>query len=236
MAEIIPFPNNSREATLAPLEELGKSAHQEIRQCLHDIRSPLSVFQIAKEKLREESPVFAQAYERFEGILERMENTLTLQGQKEKSATKSSSFASVIQEVIEEKTYTRPHFSPRFLCLEQSASLPANVDAGELKRVLSNLLNNALEADEKGQITIVYKIQKGVHQIALRDRGQGLAASHLHELSQKPQSQKGMYRGLGLTHARNALAQWGGSLKISSAWGKGCQVTLQIPFSPLSLA
>jgi anti-sigma regulatory factor (Ser/Thr protein kinase) len=105
-----------------------------------------------------------------------------------------------------------------------------NVDASLAKRILSNLINNAVEATEEGTISVdTRKVAAGVA-LSVTDSGRGIPEAILPQLAQKGFSfgkKKGS--GLGLYHAKRIVESWGGSFQIRSVVGKGTQVELILP-------
>ena len=72
-------------------------------------------------------------------------------------------------------------------------------------------------------------------EIAVRDSGQGIEPGLLSRLMSEQLSfgkEKG--NGLGLYHARKCIEDWGGTINITSAVGKGCQVLLTLPIASSS--
>ncbi|MFC1522858.1 sensor histidine kinase [Elusimicrobiota bacterium] len=114
-----------------------------------------------------------------------------------------------------------------------SYGLFARVAPNEFKRVLSNLINNSVEAfgeREKGSIIITLSQENGDAAVEIKDNGNGIPEEVLSKLGQRGETHgKSEGSGLGLYHARTSLESWGGSLKIDSEIGKGTAVTLILP-------
>jgi signal transduction histidine kinase len=107
----------------------------------------------------------------------------------------------------------------------------ASVNAGEFKRVLSNLVDNSVEALTAGGDVIVSIEQRGPDVLLkVRDTGRGIAPDVLPELGVQGASffKKGG-SGLGLYHARTQAERWGGQLLIESTVGVGTVVALSLP-------
>jgi signal transduction histidine kinase len=98
-----------------------------------------------------------------------------------------------------------------------------------LNRVLSNLMNNSVEAKCK-KITLDARNDGGFVTIQITDDGSGIPPSVLGRLGEKGMSHdKEGGHGLGLFGAKSAIESVGGSLRINSSVGEGTVVTLVVP-------
>jgi signal transduction histidine kinase len=113
----------------------------------------------------------------------------------------------------------------------QSYGLFARVDAGNFKRVLSNLVNNAIEAlPGPGLVRVRIRGDEQNVFISVRDNGIGIPAEKLARVTERGFSfGKENGSGLGLHHARNTVEAWGGGLELSSVEGEGTTVTIRLP-------
>jgi signal transduction histidine kinase len=124
------------------------------------------------------------------------------------------------------------------LDLREGFGFFAVISAVELSRVISNLINNSVEASVNGgRITIAVRryADQGQGAIVVSDQGRGISPEVLDRIGAWGPSmsdhilriggpQKGT--GLGLHHARQTLARAGGEFSIHSREGVGTIVTL----------
>ncbi len=118
--------------------------------------------------------------------------------------------------------------------LEDGFGLFALIDPVELSRVVSNLLNNALEAIEgDGKVTLGLKGTSDTISITLQDNGKGIPGHILERIREKrlTNGKEGSNSGsgLGLYHAKSTIEVAGGSLKVESQLGHGTRVTISLP-------
>lgn len=109
-----------------------------------------------------------------------------------------------------------------------------SVQRTELKCMLLNLMNNAVEAlsgakRENGYIAVGVKDFSGRIYITVRDDGPGIDSAILPRLGERGFSVGKDGSGLGLHHAMTMAAAWGGRLDIESKLGKGTVVTVELP-------
>ncbi|MGK5086849.1 HAMP domain-containing sensor histidine kinase [Bdellovibrionota bacterium FG-2] len=115
-----------------------------------------------------------------------------------------------------------------------SYGLFAKIQPTEFKRVLSNLINNSVEAlGEKGAITIGMTNHESTIAITIQDDGTGITPEILKNLGKKGETHgKTGGSGLGLYHAKTAVESWGGQLDIESEVGQGTTVRVILPQAP----
>ncbi len=112
-----------------------------------------------------------------------------------------------------------------------SYGLFAAVPPSEFKRVISNLINNAVEAlSGKGLVTVRLASSGDSTEIRVRDNGKGIPPDMLARLGQRGETHgKPGGSGLGLYHAKTSVESWDGRLTIESEPGKGTTMTISLP-------
>lgn len=108
----------------------------------------------------------------------------------------------------------------------------SKVEAIEFRRLLSNLVNNSVEAFEgqTGQISIFLSVQSHNTRIVIEDNGKGIPQNQLNQVVKKGVSiGKKDGSGLGLSHAIDTISDWNGDLALSSELGVGTKVTITLP-------
>ena len=113
-------------------------------------------------------------------------------------------------------------------------SAPARADAHAVKRILTNLIANALEfTPNGGQVRVQVRGDDGAIAASVRDTGYGFAANEREKAGQpfvrfdRPNGQTGA--GLGLAIAMMLARRMGGALRITGAEGEGASVELRLP-------
>ena len=114
--------------------------------------------------------------------------------------------------------------------MELAPSLPEiEADADQLKRVLLNVVNNALEAMEgrTGEIVARTEARDSLVVISVRDEGPGI--EDVERIFEPHYTTKVKGTGLGLAIARQIVEEHGGRIAASSEFGRGASVTIEIP-------
>jgi hypothetical protein len=112
-------------------------------------------------------------------------------------------------------------------------SLFVNLQPTEFNCILSNLINNSVEAIERtGEINILLTTADEQAILSIKDNGKGIPEHLLSKVIERGGTfGKNDGNGLGLSHAVATIKQWGGSLNLDSTIGEGTTVTLLIPIA-----
>jgi two-component system sensor histidine kinase AtoS len=107
---------------------------------------------------------------------------------------------------------------------------PIEVDRGQIKQVLLNIIINAIQAiADQGEIRIESAAQAGAVRVRIHDNGCGIAAAVLERIFDPFFSTKPTGTGLGMTIARRIMESHHGTLDMDSTEGAGSTVTLVLP-------
>jgi two-component system OmpR family sensor kinase/two-component system sensor histidine kinase BaeS len=123
------------------------------------------------------------------------------------------------------------------LVVEAADGLPlVEIDPVRIREVMVNLTANALRhTPQGGGVTIAASFdgKKRLAQIAVRDRGEGIAPGDLPLIFDRFYKSEGSEgTGLGLTIAKNLVAAHGGEISAESALGKGTTIRFTLPSRP----
>jgi signal transduction histidine kinase len=110
---------------------------------------------------------------------------------------------------------------------------------GRLEQVVTNLVNNAVEASYPNGGSITIRLSQEAHDVELQisDSGAGILPENLSKIFDPMFSTKpfGSSTGLGLTIVHDIVAgEFGGSIDVSSTAGKGTTFTLRFPYKDKS--
>ena len=107
------------------------------------------------------------------------------------------------------------------------------VDRTAFRRVLSNLITNAVQAmPDGGQLTINASLAEGGVFISVQDTGEGVLPGNMDRIFEPLFTTKARGQGLGLAVCKKLVEAHGGSIAIHSEVGKGTRVEVRVPLSP----
>lgn len=109
------------------------------------------------------------------------------------------------------------------------------VEPTDFKRMLSNLINNAVEAFEgnAGNIDLMLQTEGSYVKIIIQDNGKGIPEEVLNKIVHGVSITSGKKggSGIGLMQVRDALQSNAGEIAIDSKSGKGTKITLTFPIT-----
>jgi signal transduction histidine kinase len=231
---------------LAVSSRLGELA----TQVAHDIRSPLAVLKVIEPDVRvlpEQTREYLQAaVNRIHDIASDLLATRKNRGQalgadgrgRDRSHNISRSFSIDMHQLLSDlvrlkKAEYRDRSELEMTVDTKRITGPVCIDFNpiDLNRVLSNLVNNSVEAKSKKIILDAWN-EGALVAIQISDDGDGIPTSVLERLGEKGMSyDKEGGHGLGIFGAKSAIESVGGSLRIKSSVGEGTVVTLAVPLS-----
>jgi signal transduction histidine kinase len=199
-------------------------------QAAHDIRSPVMALEAVSKSFSSNDDklqkLVSSSTKRINAIADNLLNEY-----KRRFSTNniSHSLNSLIKEIVEEKRQTISSHQKISYSSQNEIFCPSTISAQDLKRVISNLLNNAIEACDKFNTKIkVETIQTNNNiEIKITDNGKGISEENLSKIFDKGVSiDKNQGTGLGLFHAREYIESVGGQIKIKSKLGSGTTLHL----------
>ena len=108
---------------------------------------------------------------------------------------------------------------------------PVRVDALALRRVLENLIGNAVESfeAEPGLVTVTTAPADGGVRVTVRDTGPGMTREQLDRAFEDYKSTKPGGTGLGLSIVRRLVLDAGGALRVETEPGRGTAMIVELP-------
>ena len=190
----------------------------------HDLRSPLVVIDdaIANQNMS----LIQSANIRIKEIA----NDLLKERKTEKI---TQDLGVIISEIRAEKIIEHKNKSPEIIVDVLQSFVPP-IPASEFKRILSNLINNALEATPHPKIKIYSEIKNDHFLLFIQDNGPGIPKNILNSLGKKQITSKESGNGLGLYSALKIMKEHKGDLAVKSEDGVGTTIELLLPYKTRS--
>jgi two-component system nitrogen regulation sensor histidine kinase NtrY len=238
----------AREGTVLVLDDITPliraqkvAAWREVaRRLAHEIKNPLTPIQLSAERLRRH---FSTAPPPARALIE--ECTSTIVGEVESLKALVDEFSQFARMPAPKRVPTdvgqllsdtlalyNGLFQDVAMECRLSPTLPAvQVDPEQIRRVVINLVDNAVEAmDRKGAVRIVTE-HDPVNQVAriiVADNGPGIPAGEREKLFMPYYSTKRRGSGLGLAIVRRIVAEHGGSIEVGDNEPRGTKFTIEL--------
>jgi two-component system nitrogen regulation sensor histidine kinase NtrY len=211
------------------------------RRLAHEIKNPLTPIQLSAERMRRK---LSELEAPFGDLVE--ECTTTIIGEVE-------SLKGLVDEFSQFARMPAPRAAPTDLVgllndtlalydglfgdvrfeRRYGGALPqVRVDAEQIRRVVINIVDNAIEAmDRKGTIVIETAHDAANHlvRLTIADDGPGIPAAEREKLFLPYYSTKKRGSGLGLAIVRRIVAEHGGSIEVADNEPQGTKFTIELP-------
>lgn len=209
------------------------------RQISHEIKNSLTPLAISLRRLRDHfgaTPPPGRVAESLTAVEDELRSLEQMAGEFSQFARMPAlqkgpvDLNALIRQVVE---LVNPGLDGRLLETDLASHLPAiEADREQLKRVLHNLVKNALEATAPGDTVTLRTApsDQADKQLCLEvaDTGQGMDAETLARAFEPYFSRKGRGTGLGLAMVRQIVEGHGGRLAVESTPGQGTRFLLHL--------
>lgn len=221
-------------------------AYYEVRkniaeQVAHDIRSPLAAINTAVSDVssipENKRIMIRNASKRINDIA----NNLLLQSKNNFNEPNNPNVGTdifpelifvVLDNIVAEKRYEyyKSQVNIQLNVSNCSYNCFSNINLASFKRVLSNLINNSIEASNlNGSVTICLKCNDSTVDISIEDNGCGIPQDVLPKVTEQGFSyNKKNGAGFGLSYAKQYIEKLGGKILIHSEINVGTTVTIRL--------
>src|SRR6266566_5013937 len=211
------------------------------RRLAHEIKNPLTPIQLSAERLRRHfsgAPAHAKALvdectttivgevESLKGLVDEFSQFARMPSPR----TVPTDLAQLIADTIAlyNGIFTAVRIDQRF-----APGLPlARLDPEQIRRVIINLVDNAIEAmDRRGEIMVETQLDpaNAIVRIIVADNGPGIPSGEREKLFLPYYSTKRRGSGLGLAIVRRIIAEHGGTIEVGTNVPKGTRFTIELP-------
>lgn len=233
------------QSRIAELDELSEMQQRFVSDVSHELRTPLTTIKLASQVLSAKSadldPAQARSVELLSTQVDRFERLLTdlleisrYDAGRVTLETEPTNLVRLIEEVCEG---LQP-LSPSIIEVRPLGGYaPIEVDPRRIRRIITNLVGNAIEHGEENAIVVTIDSNHSAVAITVRDWGVGMSAEATEHVFDRfwradPSRKRTLGgTGLGLAIAREDAAVHGGQLEVWSEPGIGTNFRLTLPRS-----
>ncbi len=109
---------------------------------------------------------------------------------------------------------------------------PVWIDEFQFRRVLINLINNAVQAmPEGGKLALTAEVEKNTVIISVSDTGKGITAENMKKIFDPFYTTKNKGIGLGLSFCRRIVEAHNGTIEAISEPGRGTTINILLPLN-----
>ncbi len=219
------------------------------RRIAHEIKNPLTPIQLATDRLRRKYQDDVKDKELFLKYVDTISRNINSIGHMVEEFVSfaripapvfsNNDIGNLIWEVIFSREGSNPYIN--FEYTPPQAPIIINCDAGQISRIMINLLKNAEESiDEKlssnkdfgkGVIKVNLKADKEECHIEIKDNGKGFDKNILDRVTEPYVTSKSKGTGLGLAIVKKIVEDHNGEIKFANIKGEAC-VSLIFPLEP----
>lgn len=201
----------------------------------HDIRSPLTALNIVASTIKksnaEQFQLLEESIKRINYIADHILDDFKKDNHKLRHPTTTTEIINCISSITDEKKIvcSQKNISIDIIMINRLNEFSYICNINELNGVLSNIINNSIEAiNGQGQISIKANQENKTLKIHICDTGCGISISDQENIFKKGFSKgKNNGSGLGLYQAKKVIESFDGKLSITSS-SKGTIVTLEL--------
>ncbi len=244
ITDIVNLQNRLSEYLIKEEETRAKMVFAKIAtQMAHDIRSPLMALKIIADSMNttdsEKKKIITEISLRINEIAEDM-LTKSKNYKTDHSSYVSNSISSfdinsaVISIINEKKSSLGEEIQFKFHNSDNLRFIQTEIDEVSFKRIISNLLNNSVEAltkvDRSKTINVYINYFKTKVRIGIMDNGVGIPSNIVKRIGEPKFSyNKVNGNGLGVSAAMEAIKAVGGNIEINSKLGIGTEIIISFP-------
>lgn len=234
--------NQLKEHDLQAKLKLSQEISTMARQVAHDIRGPLTALttlsRLSHEMSAEKQDLLSLSVKRIQGIADDLldkgrQGSPSFESSSDKIPPEAlSSMSEMLQNLLKEYRFSYPKIVFEWHDHTEKNKVQVRLEDVKIQRIVSNLLNNAIEAAPEADAVIHLTFMERGDQYLLQvmDNGCGISEEVLPCLTEEGFSHgKVNGHGLGLYDAKKTLQAAGGDIQIRSRQGMGTQVVLILP-------
>lgn len=229
---------NLKMQNIEKIKDLENKKNQELFQLSfqlsHDIRSPLSALNLISQKINFDSEdlksLYLNSIERINAISNDLLNNAKPIYTHNNNVT---DLAECLNVVFKEKKTLLQDQKITFEFNFKESSFPVFIPKHDLIRILSNIINNSIEAvseKENPKITINIETNQKITTLKIFDNGSGIKKENLKFIGKIGFSTKNSSgNGIGLNHAIQTLNSYEAKLSIQSKENEWTEILITFP-------
>jgi len=237
---------DSIEAQIKELAELSLVQQRFVSDVSHELRTPLTTIRLAADMINDQrdefDPTTARAAELLHAQVQRFEVLLTdlleisrYDAGSVQLENEPTSLAHLAEDVIASMQQLAEQNGTDVRLVAPGGYSPVDMDPRRVRRIVRNLLGNAIEHGEGRPIVVTVDSDQGAVALGVRDYGLGMGPADTERVFDRfwradPSRKRTIGgTGLGLSIALGDAHLHGGTLEVWSELGRGTHFVLTLP-------
>ena len=237
---------DSLQSQIRQLADLSRVQQRFVSDVSHELRTPLTTIRLAGEVLYDQRDEFGPAtartaellhtqIDRFEAMLADLLEMSRFDAGAAELDTDPTNLVRLVEESISAVEPLAAERDTEIRLVAPGGYFEADVDARRIRRILQNLLGNAIDHGESKPIVVYVDSDESSVAIAVRDYGVGMSQAHVDRVFDRfwradPSRQRTTGgTGLGLPISLEDATLHGGELDVWSEQGEGSCFRLTLP-------
>ena len=240
---------DSLQQKITRLAELSRVQQRFVSDVSHELRTPLTTIRLAGDVLYDQRDTFTPTtartaellhaqVQRFEVLLADLLEISRYDAGAVELEVERTSVVGLLEDAVEGMQLLAAEHGSDLRLVAPGGYFDAEVDPRRIRRILRNLLGNAIEHGEGRPIVVTVDSNETAIGIAVRDYGIGMGPAQVSRVFDRfwradPSRQRTIGgTGLGLAIALEDAALHGGTLEVWSEEGRGTCFRLTLPRQP----
>ncbi|ALJ21277.1 MtrAB system histidine kinase MtrB [Microbacterium sp. No. 7] len=237
---------DSIEAQIKELADLSLVQQRFVSDVSHELRTPLTTIRLAADMIFDQRDAFDAAtgraaellhaqVQRFETLLGDLLEISRYDAGSVQLELEATSLAHLAEDVIASMQQLAEQHGSDVRLVAPGGYAPVEMDPRRIRRILRNLLGNAIEHGEGRPIVVTVDSDQRAVAVGVRDFGMGMSAADAERVFDRfwradPSRKRTIGgTGLGLSIALGDARLHGGTLAVWSAPGRGTHFVLTLP-------
>jgi len=237
---------DSIEAQIKELGELSLVQQRFVSDVSHELRTPLTTIRLAADMLNDQRESFDQVtarttellhaqVQRFETLLSDLLEISRYDAGSVQLELEATSLAHLAEDIVEQMRPLADERGSELRLVAPGGYSPVDMDPRRVRRVLRNLVGNAIEHGEGRPIVITVDSNQHAVAVGVRDFGLGMSPEDAERVFDRfwradPSRQRTIGgTGLGLSIALGDATLHGGTLAVWTELGVGSNFVLTLP-------
>jgi two-component system sensor histidine kinase MtrB len=237
---------DSIQSQIKELGELSLVQQRFVSDVSHELRTPLTTIRLAADMLNDQredfDPVMARTAEllhtqvqRFETLLSDLLEISRYDAGSVQLELEATSLAHLAEDMIDQMRPLAEGHGTELRLVAPGGYSPVDMDPRRVRRVLRNLIGNAIEHGEGRPVVVTVDSNQNAVAVGVRDSGLGMESADAERVFDRfwradPSRQRTIGgTGLGLSIALGDASLHGGTLAVWSELGVGTNFVLTLP-------